>query len=289
MAEKEKQLVRKVLIKPEEITDRIKSMADEIATDFKEKTKEKKYPELILLCVLESARVYTKELATELKKLGIRVKIVNVTIKSYDGMRKTDNHEILSKFPMKKLRGEIVLVVEDMIDTGGTLEALINELNKFKPQVLDVAVLLEKIKARFINLKAKYVGFEIFDFWVDGKGIDTDGEHRLDEWISAVILKSDDEELVKFWRLVILNNEDKELVESVRSLMLMLSWYNTKYDKYKDNSPGLPPSDPVFRRQEVDLPGQRRHEPKAKRGHQRDYELLPNHQRQRPQGRPQTF
>lgn len=283
-----KELVQNVLIESEEIVARIKSMADEIAADFKEQTAGENEPELVLLCVLDSAKVFVKKLATELEDRGVKVKIRNVRIKSYDGMEKTDRHIINFKFHTEELSGKIVLVVEDMIDTGGTLEALMLALKQFKTRSVDIAILLEKIKKRDIYLSAKYVGFLIFDLWVHGFGIDTYDDYRKLEKLMYVMLRDNDKVLAEFWRLFILNSEDKAFIESVRSLMIMLSRYNEKENekyKYKDNSKGLPNSHRKLPGSEVNIPGQRRDKSEARRGNRGYKQLLPHGELKRPQGR----
>ncbi len=193
MIEQEK-LVQEVLLYHHEITARIKSMADEIAKDFKEQSAGEDNPELILLCVLYSAAVFAEHLQEQLLRRGVNVKIENVKASSYEGMESTGKPEITFHFNEKELAGKRVLVVEDMIDTGITLDALMQVLQELEPSSLHIAVLLKKIKEAVAQISAKYVGFEIPDLWVHGFGIDTDGFFRDLLDIMAVILRHEDRE-----------------------------------------------------------------------------------------------
>jgi hypoxanthine phosphoribosyltransferase len=76
------------------------------------------------------------------------------------------------------LRGKNVIVVDDIIDTGRTLEYLVKRLKARRPGSLRVVTLLDKSGRREVNFQADYVGFRIDDHFVVGYGLDWAEEYR---------------------------------------------------------------------------------------------------------------
>jgi hypoxanthine phosphoribosyltransferase len=79
-----------------------------------------------------------------------------------------------------------VLIIEDIVDTGMTLNYLMNFLSARKPASLNVCTLLDKRVRRLVNVPLKYVGFEIEDEFVVGYGLDYNGQYRNLEFIATL-------------------------------------------------------------------------------------------------------
>lgn len=190
---------RRVLLTAAEIAQRVKSLAAEIAAEI---ALQNAGEPLVLVCVLESARIFTKDLQKSLEVLGVETKVLNVSASSY-GNGTESNGDPTYSLPQNmaaEIKGRKVLVVDDMIDTGTTLQRLVELLHALEPASVNVAVLLEKIK-QACEIAAKiFVGFRIPDLWVDGYGIDTGGENRELEHIVAVLLKQHDMQLYNEFR-----------------------------------------------------------------------------------------
>lgn len=159
----------------------ISRLAEEIAGDFRKYQEEADSPQetVVVLTVLKSANRFGEELKRLLfTNHGIETESEYVTSQSYIGQTSTGN-PLISAIKPEEFAGKYVVVVEDMIDTGATLEALLKLIDTNPPDVLHVAVLLEKIREhRKLSANTIYVGAGIEDFWVHGFGIDTDGLYR---------------------------------------------------------------------------------------------------------------
>ena len=88
---------------------------------------------------------------------------------------------------MESLRQKHVILVEDIVDTGKTLEAVIEMLETRMPNSIKVCALLNKQSRRISNVQAEWVGFEIPDEFVVGYGIDYDQNNRNLPYIGKVI------------------------------------------------------------------------------------------------------
>ena len=121
-----------------------------------------------------------------MREIDLPVEVDFLEVSSY-GMGTESSREVRV---LKDLRGEIegrdVLVVEDIVDTGHTLERVLEFLGTRRPARLEVCALLDKPSRREVEVKAKWVGFEIPDAFVVGYGIDYAQRNRNLPHIGAV-------------------------------------------------------------------------------------------------------
>jgi len=156
----------KVLIGRDKIRKKVKEIAEKINRDYEGKTP-------LLIGILNGSIVFLSDLIRELK---IPVEIDFVKIKSYAGM---ESGEPEIKLDVERnIEGRDVIIVEDIIDTGATLDFLKNRLLKRKPASLKICALLDKPERRKVDIAADYVGFTIPDVFVVGYGLDVDGRFR---------------------------------------------------------------------------------------------------------------
>lgn len=154
----------KVLYSEEEIQTRIAEMAKVIDNDYKD-TKE-----LIVICILKGAAFFAVDLV---KKLKTPIIFEVMQASSYSGTESTG--EILIKKDLDTdIEGKDVLIVEDIIDTGYTLNALTQKLSTRNPKSLKIAVLADKKARRKVEVPVDYVGYEIPNKFVVGYGFDVD-------------------------------------------------------------------------------------------------------------------
>ena len=171
-----------VLISEEDVKSRIVALGEEITAFYQAKQINK----LIVVGLLRGAFMFMADLVRELK---LPIEIEFMTTSSY-GSEMTTNHDVrISKDLEGDIRGEHVLIVEDIIDTGYTLEKVREILNLREPASLAICTLLDKPSRREVQVPVEWVGFEIPDEFVVGYGIDYAQRHRHLGYIGKVILE----------------------------------------------------------------------------------------------------
>jgi len=161
-SEKTKENLRLVLSK-EEISQKVKELAEKIDKDFDEEP-------IILIGTLKGAFIFLADLIRHLKNPNVQIDFVRV--KSY-GMSDTSSEkvEITKDFELS-LEGKNVILVEDIVDTGITLEFLYNHIKRFNPKTLKICALIDKKERRKVEIPIDYVGFEIEKGFLVGYGLD---------------------------------------------------------------------------------------------------------------------
>ena len=171
-----------VLISEEDVKSRIVALGEEITAFYQVKQIDK----LIVVGLLRGSFMFMADLVRELK---LPIEIEFMTTSSY-GSGMTTNHDVrISKDLEGDIRGEHVLIVEDIIDTGYTLEKVREILNLREPASLAICTLLDKPSRREVQVPVEWVGFEIPDEFVVGYGIDYAQRHRHLGYIGKVILE----------------------------------------------------------------------------------------------------
>jgi hypoxanthine phosphoribosyltransferase len=170
------------LISAKAIAARVESLAKEITIHFRDAEK------LIVVGLLRGSFVFIADLVRELE---MPVEVDFLEVSSYgDSMESSREVRIL-----KDLRGEIegrdVLVVEDIVDTGHTMQHVVTLLQSRNPLSLEVCALLDKPSRREVEVELKWIGFEIPDEFVVGYGIDYAQRNRNLPYIGNI--KMDDE------------------------------------------------------------------------------------------------
>lgn len=130
--------------------------------------------EPVLVLVLHGAFIFAADLARALTT-GHRVE--SLALASYDG-RESSGEVQVSKDLGYDIAGRDVLIVEDIVDTGRTAAAALALLESRGPRSIEVATLLDKPSRRVMDVKPRWVGFEIENIFVVGYGLDLDGRFR---------------------------------------------------------------------------------------------------------------
>ncbi len=159
----------RVLITAEKIQDRIRELGEKISAD---------YPtgNLHMICILKGAIFFMTDLARAMKR---DVQIDFMGISTY-GKGKTSSGEVrVTKDLDISLEGAAdVVIVEDIVDSGVTLNYLMHLLDQRKPRSIRIAALLDKPERRLRPVHVSYVGFEIPDQFVVGYGLDYAERYR---------------------------------------------------------------------------------------------------------------
>jgi len=157
-----------LLISREEIDSIVKELADRISKDYTQR-------ELVLVCILKGAFMFLSDLA---RQLQIPVQIDFVRLASYGAGMKTSGIIEITKDIEILVEGKDVLIIEDIIDSGRTLQFLRDRLSLSNPHSVKICALLDKKARREVEIEADYLGKEIDNVFVVGYGIDFNETYR---------------------------------------------------------------------------------------------------------------
>src|ERR1035438_5830589 len=158
----------RVLIPAEKIQERVRELGEKISSDYPSGN-------LFMICILKGASIFMADLARALKR---DVSIDFMGISSY-GKGKTSSGAVkITKDLDVTIEGADVLIVEDIVDSGVTLNYLMHLLDQRKPRSIRIAALLDKPDRRLRPIHANYVGFQIPDEFVVGYGLDYAEKYR---------------------------------------------------------------------------------------------------------------
>nr|WP_293992541.1 hypoxanthine phosphoribosyltransferase [uncultured Fusobacterium sp.] len=167
------------LISREEVESRIKELAKLIETDYKEK-------DLICVGLLKGSVMFLSDLIKEIT-LPLQIDFMNVS--SYGSETTSSGNVKVIKDTDIDVRGKDVLIVEDIIDTGITLEYVIGMFKTKGVASVKTCTLLSKPERRKIDVKVDYIGFEVPDKFVIGYGLDYAQKYRNLPYIGAVVFE----------------------------------------------------------------------------------------------------
>ncbi len=171
-----------ILISEQDVRARIQTLGREITQYYQQKAVEK----VIVVGLLRGSFMFMADLVRE---LNLPVEIEFMTTSSY-GSGMTANHDVkISKDLDGDIKGEHVLIIEDIIDTGYTLQKVREILKLREPASLRICTLLDKPSRREVEVPVEWVGFSIPDEFVVGYGIDYAQRYRNLGYIGHVVLE----------------------------------------------------------------------------------------------------
>ncbi len=150
-----------VLINKARIEKRLDEMAKQIEKDYEGK-------EIVFLGILKGSVPFMWELA---KRINNNVIFEFIEVSSYEGTESTGVIK-LHKDIKQSIEGKNVIIIEDIVDTGRTLDFLTKHIKGKNPNSVKIATLLSKPSRRVIEVNVDYIGFEIEDKFVIGFGLD---------------------------------------------------------------------------------------------------------------------
>jgi hypoxanthine phosphoribosyltransferase len=160
--------VAEVLIEEDVLRARVAELGEEISRDYGGR-------ELLLIGVLKGAVFFMADL---MRQLTVPCEIDFMAISSYGASTDSSGVVRILKDLDINIEGRVVLVVEDIIDSGLTLSYLMRNLEAREPASLEVCALLTKPERREIDVPVRYVGFEIPNRFVIGYGLDLGERYR---------------------------------------------------------------------------------------------------------------
>ncbi|MFL2944509.1 MAG: hypoxanthine phosphoribosyltransferase [Candidatus Poseidoniales archaeon] len=157
----------KLLVSEEDIKKRVKELAEQITEDYKDKSP-------IFIGILNGCYVFMADL---LREIDLDVEVDFVKIRSYEADSSTGTIKF-RKDISADINNRHIIIVEDIIDSGFTINFLVNRLKGSGPKSVAVASILFKKEVAKIDFEVDYVGFEIPPEFVVGYGLDYDEKYR---------------------------------------------------------------------------------------------------------------
>lgn len=159
---------RKILFSREKIATEIRRLGQEISRDYGDQ-------EIMLVGVLKGSFLFIADLIREIESPSV---VDFVRLASYGaGTQSSGIIEFRKELEMP-IRDRDVIIIEDIVDSGYTLEALCNKLSLQKPRSLKVCTLIDKRARREVEIEADYVGITMDDGFIIGYGLDHDEHYR---------------------------------------------------------------------------------------------------------------
>ncbi len=160
--------VGEVLVSPEQLSRRVAELGVEISADYGDR-------DLVMVGVLRGAVVFIADL---LRALTVPCEIDFMAVSSYGSKRDSSGVVRILKDLDDSITGRDVLIVEDIVDSGLTLNYLMRNLQARDPASLEVCTLLTKPERRRVDVPIRYTGFEIPNQFVVGYGLDFAQRYR---------------------------------------------------------------------------------------------------------------
>lgn len=168
------------LITEEQISQRIEALAQEIA--------ERAPQEIMIVSLLKGSFMFTADLIRALHRAEIRTQVDFLTLSSYGtGMASSGKVNIVNDLT-DAVDGKYILIVDDILESGRTLDFARNLLHERGAQKVEITVLLEKPGKREAEIEADYIGFTIPDKFVVGYGLDYANYYRELPYVGVVAI-----------------------------------------------------------------------------------------------------
>lgn len=154
--------LEQVLFSEEKIHARLDEIAEKITADYRER-------ELTVIAVLNGSLIFMADL---LRRIPLPLKLDCLSVASYHGGTKSTGDVVFRQVSLPDVAGRHILILDDILDSGLTLNAIRRRLEEANPRSIRVCVLLEKQIPRAAPITADYVGFKIGGEFVVGYGLD---------------------------------------------------------------------------------------------------------------------
>ncbi|MGH0053411.1 MAG: hypoxanthine phosphoribosyltransferase [Sphaerochaetaceae bacterium] len=166
----------RVLIDADTINRRVDELARQISNDYA-----KDGGDLILVGVLKGSFIFIADLA---RKLNVNHVVDFIALSSYQGDHSGNVRLLMDT--RENMENKHVLIIEDILDSGNTLDYLIRNFKTRSPKSVKTAVLLDKPERHIVPVEIDYIGFTIPDVWVVGYGLDYNEKYRTLPYIAEM-------------------------------------------------------------------------------------------------------
>jgi len=171
----------KVLLSAEEIQTRIAALGSQLSQDFAHVKRDKP---LLIVGIMKGSFVFLADL---IRQMNVPMEVEFIEVSSYGASTVSSGSVSMKRDIGASIAGRDVVLVEDIIDTGTTMDFLFSHLMAKKPRSLKLCSFLHKPSRQEKPVKIDYLGFTIEDHFVVGYGLDFDNQYR--ELKDLVILK----------------------------------------------------------------------------------------------------
>jgi hypoxanthine phosphoribosyltransferase len=168
--------IGEILVQPDDLKQKVRDLGERISEDYADK-------DLLLVCVLKGAVFFLADL---MRSIRIPCEVDFMAVSSYGSATDSSGVVRILKDLDRAIEGRDVLIVEDIVDSGLTLQYLLRNLGAREPASLEVCALLTKPERRKVDLATKYVGFEIPDKFAIGYGLDHAEKHRNLPYVASL-------------------------------------------------------------------------------------------------------
>jgi len=168
--------IGEILVQPDELQHRVRELAADISRDYEDK-------EPLLVCVLKGAVFFLSDL---MRRIETPCEVDFMAVASYGSSTDSSGVVRILKDLDTAIEGRHVLIVEDIVDSGLTLQYLFRNLGARDPASLEVCALLTKPERLKVDLAPRYVGFEIPNKFAIGYGLDIGERYRNLPYVAAL-------------------------------------------------------------------------------------------------------
>jgi hypoxanthine phosphoribosyltransferase len=168
--------IGEILVQPDDLKQKVRDLGAQISADYGER-------DLLLVCVLKGAVFFLADL---MRSIDIPCEVDFMAVSSYGSETDSSGVVRILKDLDRPIAGRDVLIVEDIVDSGLTLQYLLRNLGAREPASLEVCALLTKPDRRKVELPTRYVGFEIPDKFAIGYGLDHAERYRNLPYVAAL-------------------------------------------------------------------------------------------------------
>ncbi len=160
--------IQTILYSQDDINQRLNQLANTITEKYRDQ-----FP--VIVSVMTGAMFFATDM---IKRMNFKLNVDYVDVSSYENGDQSTGQVKLVQDLSHSIKGRPVIIMEDIIDTGYTLQYLTNLLADRGAKIIEICALLDKPARRQVNVEADYIGFTVPDEFIVGYGLDYDGLYR---------------------------------------------------------------------------------------------------------------
>ena len=168
--------IGEILVQADELSERVRALGRQVTEDYQGR-------DLVLIGVLKGAVFFLADL---MRAIDLHCEVDFMAVASYGSATDSSGVVRILKDLDISIQGRHVLIVEDIVDSGLTLQFLVRNLGAREPASLEVCALLTKPERRKVDVPIRYVGFEIPDRFAIGYGLDHDERYRNLPYVASL-------------------------------------------------------------------------------------------------------
>jgi hypoxanthine phosphoribosyltransferase len=166
-----------IIVQPDDLKRRVRELGEQLSRDYADR-------DVLLICVLKGAVFFLADL---MRQIDLPCEVDFMAVSSYGSATESSGVVRIIMDLDQSIVGRNVLIVEDIVDSGLTLQYLLRNLGARNPASVEVVALLTKPERRKVDIEPRYVGFEIPDKFVVGYGLDHAERYRNLPYVAALV------------------------------------------------------------------------------------------------------